>query len=73
MVTSPRTDDKTRRLLAKCLEGTRHTLANDFPRFPALLAWSDEIYVTADSVSMLAEAMLTGKPVGMIPLSLIHI
>jgi len=69
VVTSPRTDDKTKRLLAKCLEGTRHPLVNDFPRFPVLLAWSDEIYVTADSVSMLAEAMLTGKPVGTIPIA----
>ena len=69
VVTSPRTDDRTRRLLAKCLEGTRHPLVEDFPRFPVLLAWSDEIYVTADSVSMLAEAILTRKPVGMIPIA----
>lgn len=69
VVTSPRTDGKTKSMLAKCLEETRHPLVNDFPRFPALLAWSNEIYVTADSVSMLAEAMLTGKPVGMIPIA----
>lgn len=69
VVTSPRTDDRTRRLLAKCFEGTRHPLVHGFPRFPVLLAWSDEIYVTADSVSMLAEAILTRKPVGMIPIA----
>ncbi|MEO8547216.1 MAG: ELM1/GtrOC1 family putative glycosyltransferase [Sphingomicrobium sp.] len=66
VVTSPRTDARTRHSLAQCLAGTRHAMVEDFPRFPVLLARSDEIYVTADSVSMLAEAMLTGKPVGMI-------
>ena len=34
-----------------------------------LLAQCDECYVTADSVSMLSEAILTGMPVGMIPIS----
>jgi mitochondrial fission protein ELM1 len=41
---------------------------SNFPRFAVLLAKCDEFYVTADSVSMLAETMLTGKPVGMIPI-----
>ena len=40
------------------------------PRFPVLLADADEIFVTADSVSMVSEAILTGKPVGMIPIEL---
>jgi uncharacterized protein len=69
VVTSPRTDARTRRSLARCLEGTRHPMVSDCPRFPVLLARGDEIYVTADSVSMLAEAMLTGKPVGMIKIA----
>jgi hypothetical protein len=37
------------------------------PGFAALLDDADEIFVTADSVSMLSEAIVTGKPVGMIP------
>ena len=37
------------------------------PRFAVLLADADEIHVTADSISMLSEAVLTGRPVGMIP------
>ena len=32
-----------------------------------MLADADEHYVTADSVSMISEAVLTGKPVGLIP------
>ena len=36
-------------------------------RYPVLLADADEQFVTADSVSMISEAVMTGKPVGMIP------
>ncbi len=39
-----------------------------FPRFAMLLGQVDEIHVTGDSVSMLSEAILTGKPVGLIPI-----
>jgi hypothetical protein len=39
-----------------------------FPRFAVLLSQADKIYVTADSVSMISEAVLTGKPVGIIPI-----
>ncbi len=35
-----------------------------------LLADADEHYVTAESVSMISEAVLTGKPVGLIPVEL---
>jgi len=37
------------------------------PRYPVLLADADEIYVTGDSVSMISDAVATGKPVGVIP------
>lgn len=40
----------------------------DFPRFPVLMASADEIFVTGDSVSMLSEAILTGRPVGLVPI-----
>lgn len=39
-------------------------------RYPVLLADADEHYVTAESVSMISEAVLTGKPVGLIPVDL---
>jgi mitochondrial fission protein ELM1 len=40
------------------------------PRFAVLLADADECFVTADSVSMLSEAILARKPVGMVPVEL---
>jgi mitochondrial fission protein ELM1 len=36
-------------------------------RYPVLLADADEQFVTADSVSMISEAVMTGKPVGLVP------
>ena len=68
-VVSPRTTADTRELLSDLLTGECETLVEDFPRFATLLAAADEIHVTADSVSMLTEAILTGKPVGMIPIA----
>ena len=67
-VTSNRTRSATRKLLRKLLSGAHEAVVDDHPAFGTLLAESDEIYVTADSVSMLSEAVLTGKPVGMIPI-----
>lgn len=69
-VTSPRTSDRTRRLLLDAHStGTIDALVDGFPRFAALLAQCDQFFVTADSVSMLSEAILTRKPVGMIPIA----
>ena len=67
-VTSNRTRRATRELLRELLKGPHQEIAVDRPVFGTLLAESDEIYVTADSVSMLSEAVLSGKPVGMIPI-----
>ncbi|MFL6729047.1 MAG: ELM1/GtrOC1 family putative glycosyltransferase [Sphingomicrobium sp.] len=39
----------------------------DAVRYPVLLADADEHFVTADSISMISEAVMTGKPVGLIP------
>lgn len=51
--------------------GTEGRIADDAsPRFSLLMSDADEIFVTADSVSMLSEAIQTGKPVGMVPISL---
>ncbi|MBA3576014.1 MAG: mitochondrial fission ELM1 family protein [Sphingomonas sp.] len=38
-----------------------------FPRFPVLLHDADELFPTADSVSMISESVMTGKPVGIVP------
>lgn len=65
---SARTRPATRQFLGTLLSGPRETIVERFPSFGTLLAQSDEIHVTADSVSMLSEAILSGKPVGMIPI-----
>jgi mitochondrial fission protein ELM1 len=39
------------------------------PSYSALLEAADEIYVTADSVAMTAEAVTTEKPVGLVPIA----
>jgi hypothetical protein len=65
---SARTRQSTRRLLDELVTPPFEAVVERFPAFAMLLAESDEIYVTADSVSMLSEAILTGKPVGMIPI-----
>jgi mitochondrial fission protein ELM1 len=38
------------------------------PAYPALIEAADEIFVTADSVAMVADAVTTGKPVGIVPI-----
>lgn len=43
---------------------------DDGPSFAALLDDADQIFVTADSISMLSEAIVTRKPVGMVPAKL---
>ena len=66
--TSNRTRKTTRRMLQRLLSGTNEAVVDSFPSFSTLLAECDEVYVTADSVSMLSEAVLSGKPAGMIPI-----
>lgn len=66
-VTSRRTPQSVLRRLQGQLSGHNEACVEHFPRFAVLLAAADECHVTADSVSMLAEAILTGKPVGAIP------
>jgi hypothetical protein len=39
------------------------------PAYPALIESADEIFVTADSVAMVADAVTTGKAVGLIPIA----
>lgn len=70
VVPSPRTDAETRAAAKAALSDHCHFIDAGKPRFPVLLADADEIFVTGDSVSMVSEAILTGKPVGMIPIEL---
>ena len=70
VVTSRRTDPA---LVARLGEITRgnpdiRLVDGPSPRFAVLMSAADEILVTGDSVSMLSEAVLTGKPVALIPI-----
>ena len=66
-VTSPRTSPRLA-AAARAELGSFAVVDGDFPRYTALLSAADEMYVTGDSVSMLSEAVVSGKPVGLIPL-----
>ena len=68
VATSWRTPEGTRRLLADLVSGADEAVVEAFPRFGVLLHECEEIYVTADSVSMISEAILSGKPMGLIPI-----
>lgn len=63
IVPSPRTD----RDLLGLIRPSGTIVPENGPSFAALLDDADEIFVTADSISMLSEAIVTGKPIGMIP------
>ena len=68
-VSSPRT---SARVMAALVEAARRVpmprSAAGSPRYRVLLDDADEIFVTADSASMMAEAVATGKPVGIVPI-----
>jgi mitochondrial fission protein ELM1 len=67
VIGSPRTDPEMLEApISRCSHGMP-VADDDGPSFAALLDDADEIFVTADSVSMLSEAIITGKPVGMVP------
>ena len=68
VATSPRTRERTRRFLKTIITKANEVALEEFPRFAVLLSEADEIHVTADSVSMTSEAVLTGKPVGLVPI-----
>ena len=68
---SPRTPDAVVDTVRGALAGARTParlvpLAGP-PSYRALLGTADEIFVTADSVSMISEALRTGRPVGLVP------
>lgn len=65
-VGSPRTERVVSDAMQRVLNG--RYVRGSLPRYRILLNDADEIYVTADSVSMLADAIYTRKPVGFIPI-----
>jgi hypothetical protein len=71
-VGSPRTQPELMESARRAIAGSDPHIVADgvMPRFAVLLADANELHVTADSISMLSEAVLTGRPVGMIPVEL---
>jgi mitochondrial fission protein ELM1 len=72
-VGSPRTPAALHEAIAKELRSAAQpTLLapnNGPPSYPALIEAADELFVTADSVAMTADAVMTGKPVGIVPIA----
>jgi hypothetical protein len=66
VIGSPRTPADAWTAIRETAAGNA-VLANSSIRYPVLLADADEQFVTADSVSMISEAVMSGKPVGLIP------
>jgi hypothetical protein len=68
VVGSPRTPNDAWTLVRETIGSSASAIIADASmRYPVLLRDADEHYVTADSVSMISEAVMTGKPVGLIP------
>lgn len=70
IVRSPRTAAQTVAAVKSAVHGRANVRIDPPARFPVLLADADEHFVTADSVSMISEAIMTGKPVGLVPVEL---
>jgi hypothetical protein len=68
VATSRRTDPDVTEKVRAALSPSDRLVDGAMPRFPVLLDAADEIFVTGDSISMLSEAILTGKPVGLVPI-----
>lgn len=67
VVGSPRTPGHAWAIVREAARGTHVAFADNSVRYPVLLTDADEQFVTADSVSMISEAVMTGKPVGLVP------
>jgi len=68
VVGSPRTPADAWQVVRAATAGSEcAALIGPKVRYPVLLADADEQFVTADSVSMISEAVISGKPVGLIP------
>ena len=72
-VRSARTSERVLDAIESRLEDSKsewRVVRGDFPRFPVLLDDADELFPTADSISMISESVITGKPVGMVPVEM---
>ena len=69
VVGSPRTPKEAWTIVREMTAGTGNTawVERGEVRYPVLLNDADEQFVTADSVSMISEAVVSGKPIGLIP------
>jgi mitochondrial fission protein ELM1 len=69
VIGSPRTPREVLDSTEREIAGSRHRFVRgSTPRYRSLLEDADELHVTADSVSMISEAVFTGKPVGIVPI-----
>lgn len=70
---SPRTPgpllEAVKRELSRATVPTLMAPREGSPSYRAMVAAADEIYVTADSVAMVADSVMTGKPVGIVPIT----
>lgn len=73
VVGSPRTPSRLLRALDDALEGAPVPClfppVEGPPAYAAVVEAADEIFVTADSVAMVADGVMTGKPVGIVPIA----
>jgi mitochondrial fission protein ELM1 len=69
---SHRTSEQVLDAIEERLDGRHHwrVVRGDFPRFPVLLDDCDELFPTFDSVSMISESIIAGKPTGIVPLEM---
>jgi len=67
IVGSPRTPKDAWQVIDEATADSSHVaIVSNQVRYPVLLSDADEHHVTADSVSMISEAVMTGRPVGLI-------
>jgi hypothetical protein len=69
---SLRTDERALDAIEERLDGKPdwRVVRGDFPRFTVLLDDADELFPTSDSVSMISESIITGKPTGIVQIEM---
>jgi mitochondrial fission protein ELM1 len=73
VTTGPRTPENVRTEIAGMVQGSGVPVTlgapGTSPSYASMLAAADTVFVTADSVAMVSDAIWTGKPVAMLPLA----
>lgn len=70
---SPRTREEVLDAVEERLDGAGcewRVVRQDFPRFQVLLDDADELFPTFDSISMISESVIAGKPTGIVPIEM---